>query len=1130
MKEEEFINDLLYIHTNELWSLEQKYSRLRGVLNRFTLLWTKEDGITYPNLSSRLDGVIKRTELKPIHRYRLHAFRIKSNQLKTMAIELPLDEYLWELYSLYTLLLTREGSKGEQRAFELLFGVRMPEREPYAKAQDRDSTKPERAIIPALFLRESLDSPTQFYITREDHIEQEWLVELKNPESYLQHLYQGVALNLIFNRGEKFDEDKILRPDLVVVEPNYLIDISALADLYKPYGTHPANMILKRLTAADNTIPLLLGNIANFFLDTLVNEPDEEPVTYQDTIKQAFRETPFDISTCTDLNNPQKAREFFQNTEIQFNNIAKIVRETFKNPGYNIDRRKAVLEPSFICQTLGLQGRLDLMLDDFSQFIELKSGRADDFRQPIKHQESHYVQMLLYFEVLSLNTGRDWREIQAYLLYSKYELLFPEKPFFSLVVEAINLRNLVVLNESQIHLHNSAEFTLEKIKQVEASTLNIKGLTGRYWDIIRQPIDQITQGLDSLTPLELTYFARLYTFVTKELYISKVGGATSHDTHKGVSMLWDALPEEKIEAGELLYDLKIESSNIENNRHTVNLIIPQYETDLLPNFRVGDAVILYARSKPQDNVTNREVIKGNIEQITSTNILITLRTVQRHGQLFRSELTFAIEKDHIDVAYSQMFRALGAFLNANPDRRDLLLNGAKPIDSTSQEADRNIPDLDRILQKVIRAKEYFLLVGPPGTGKTSQALRRMVEHYYNSEDCNILLLSYTNRAVDEICQMLEGFTPSIEYIRISSESSCEQEYREHLLDNKLKDAKDRRQVKEKLTSCRIYVGTVSSISNKQGIFNLKKFQIAIVDEATQLLEPQLLPLIVARDEQGNNAIEKFVLIGDHKQLPAVLVQSSIESAVPEPELQNIGLHNLKESLFERLYRKALEEGDNSHYDMLVRTGRMHPDVASFPNKFFYEGKLAPIPLPHQDEMLPFESSHDDPIKQIVATERIALFDTPLDANSHSVKVSRNEASMVAKIVKHIEELHRETNIKLNAAEHIGIITPYRTQIAQIRRSLIEASIVGAEDMLIDTVERFQGSQRDIIIFSFCVNRKYQLSFLCNTMQENGYLVDRKLNVAMTRARKQLFLVGNKELLMNNEIYANLINHLEGNIK
>ncbi|MGL5731733.1 MAG: hypothetical protein ACRCX5_11525, partial [Bacteroidales bacterium] len=61
-----------------------------------------------------------------------------------------------------------------------------------------------------------------------------------------------------------------------------------------------------------------------------------------------------------------------------------------------------------------------------------------------------------------------------------------------------------------------------------------------------------------------------------------------------------------------------------------------------------------------------------------------------------------------------------------------------------------------------------------------------------------------------------------------------------------------------------------------------------------------------------------------------------------------------------------------------------------------------------------------------------------------------------------------------------------------------------------------------IIYSFCINRYYQFDFLCNTIEENGYLIDRKLNVAMTRARKQLFLVGNSKILRRNELYCELI--------
>ena len=106
---------------------------------------------------------------------------------------------------------------------------------------------------------------------------------------------------------------------------------------------------------------------------------------------------------------------------------------------------------------------------------------------------------------------------------------------------------------------------------------------------------------------------------------------------------------------------------------------------------------------------------------------------------------------------------------------------------------------------------------------------------------------------------------------------------------------------------------------------------------------------------------------------------------------------------------------------------------------------------------------------------------------------------------------------------MGVIVPYRNQIALIRRETERLGIGALADITIDTVERYQGSQRDIIIYSFTIQQPAQLDFLTsNCFQEDGITIDRKLNVAMTRARKQLIMTGNVEILRQNAVFSQLI--------
>ena len=932
-------------------------------------------------------------------------------------------------------------------------------------------------------------------------------------------LWRHAQVNLL---DVAIDEAGILTPSFIVLEPDYLLDISSLAECFRDYGHHPANYFLSRLQPIENARPLLLGNIANLFLDEWIHAKSEE-IDYRTCMQKAFRRYPIELAACSDLRDKEKERQFFEDCKLHFDHIRETVNDTFHAAGYELDKTDAVLEPSYICEALGLQGRLDYMQRDMSSFIEMKSGKADEYaiRGKVEPKENNKVQMLLYQAVLQYSMGMDHRKVKAYLLYTRYPLLCPSRPSWAMVRRVIDLRNRIVADEYGIQLRNSLEYTSQKLEEINASTLNERGLKGRFWETYLRPsIDNFQSKLKALSALEKNYFYAVYNFITKELYTSK-SGDVDYEGRTGAASLWLSTLAEKCEAGEIIYDLKIKENHAADEYKagltlTAGSEMLHAET-FLPNFRQGDAIILYERNCDTDNVTNKMVFKGNIEYLTENEIGIRLRATQQNPSVLPTESLYAIEHDTMDTTFRSMYQGLYAYLSARKERRDLLLSQRPPRFDKSLDSMIfcSEDDFTRVALKAKAAQDYFLLIGPPGTGKTSCALKKMVETFHADKDAQILLLSYTNRAVDEICKSLASIAPAVDFIRVGSELSCDEAYRGHLIENELSSCNRRSEVYERIRNCRIIVGTVAAISGKPELFRLKHFDVAIIDEATQILEPQLLGILCARGEDEKDAIDKFVLIGDHKQLPAVVQQNAEQAAIYDESLLSIGLSNLKDSLFERLYRNCTAACSSSaihrSYDMLCRQGRMHPEVALFANRAFYGGRLIPVGLPHQIE-------DSDTIC------RLAFYPSVPEKAGASAKINYSEARIVADLAVRIYEHHQSD---FDESRTLGIITPYRSQIALIKKEIESVGIPVLNRILVDTVERFQGSERDVIIYSFCVNYPYQLKFLSNLTEEEGVLIDRKLNVALTRARKQMFITGVPELLERNPLYKSLLKLIEG---
>ena len=206
---------------------------------------------------------------------------------------------------------------------------------------------------------------------------------------------------------------------------------------------------------------------------------------------------------------------------------------------------------------------------------------------------------------------------------------------------------------------NRTSYTASLLEQINPSVLNVRKLRGKFWEQYLQPqLLHSQKSLSSLSLLEKEYFYTLYQFITKELYLSKTGGMTD-DKRIGMASLWLHTLEEKRQAGEILYDLELVDNQAKKEHcPSVAFAVPEYDDEFLPNFRHGDVVVLYERNATSDNVTNRMIFKGNIEEITDRFVRIRLRSSQRNPHLFPQNSRYAIEHDCMDTSFRSMYLGL----------------------------------------------------------------------------------------------------------------------------------------------------------------------------------------------------------------------------------------------------------------------------------------------------------------------------------------------------------------------------------------------------------------------------------------------------------------------------------------